>query len=862
MSNIFITDIVGSGTYAIPTDDTELAAATAGLDALISGVANLTYDRVLAWVEDSGGPDGAEGTRTLNCLIEKFTYLTVECPSESEVDTMVAAIESALEADANITSIGIQQVHIFQVAAYVLWNRDSASGFLYPNTVTDDVVVGGNVSPTGKWFDDGDLVLGGNTMSGTEKLRVSGSQLIDTNGQLVIADSATIAPFNITERSIAPSSPSGGDIYLDDGSNTASGNPGWRRYDALNVSWEDISAGGGGGGNDSYPDIDQWITVDKTSGSYTPDGTIQFPENSIANAITIAAAMTPSTTNRIGIKLMPGHYTEADLDLPSYVYLVGESREACVITNVAANQLVVQTNPHVGFYRVSFERTGNDFTTGFGVQIGNDDLSGVGAGVDDVLFDDVIFDFDMTYGIMVWGATSASTVKLRYCSIAGDYDPAGMSRARGHLFISYSSGSQDHIVEFDQCFLDGESCFSAGKVIFRHCNVDGAVFVADVSTGSLGDTDADAYFYQTTIECLDFDQPSRFFEGSLSIRTTGNVFLNNCVLLGGSYTDGCSSYTNYPVFVLTSDTVPNRWVCSETRFGYELDTGGGFSGPDFSIYIQLSTAPYVSGVFNNCTFDIGVYPYLINAGQVVFPCGTGQMYNTAANALTAARALATNDLIIRLMDDSDAPSQWLNGQRITLDLNGFRLTGSNAIFPFTNFMGNYYPTVVVQNGTIDGGRYLLYAGAGITGAWDITFRNIEIGTGGADVLIIGGAAGAKIAFDNVRNWVGKTTFCMRIVDVDPEIQLRHCYLKGNGANEAVQFDTNAHTNFYAARCTFLHGSMGANNPFFANNTSTQGSADILLDYCRCNQDPTTDPNITLIAESAYNIFNATVDFLG
>ena len=168
MSNIFITDIVGTGTYAIPTNDTQLASATSGFDGILSGVANLVYDRVLAWVEDQAGPNGAEGIRTLNCLVEKFTYLTKECPSEAEVDTLGAAIEAALEADANITSVDQQQYHLFQAGAYFLWNRDAAGGFLYPATTTDDVAVGGHAAPTGKWFDDGDLVLGAAVMSGTE----------------------------------------------------------------------------------------------------------------------------------------------------------------------------------------------------------------------------------------------------------------------------------------------------------------------------------------------------------------------------------------------------------------------------------------------------------------------------------------------------------------------------------------------------------------------------------------------------------------------------------------------------------------------------------------------------------------------
>lgn len=230
MSNIFITDVIGTGTYAVPTQDSELASATSGFDGLLSTVANLAYDRVLAWVEDAGGPGGAEGNRTLNCLVEKFTYLSKECPSETEVDTMTAAIEAALEADANITSIGEQQCHLFQAGAYFLWNRDS-SGFLYPNVATDDVAVGPFASPNGKWFDDGDLVVGGNTMAGSEVLRVNGTALIDQDGNAIGLDvdsEATDSPLiNLqpivtndrgdvafgTVRTADPASPDEGDLW-------------------------------------------------------------------------------------------------------------------------------------------------------------------------------------------------------------------------------------------------------------------------------------------------------------------------------------------------------------------------------------------------------------------------------------------------------------------------------------------------------------------------------------------------------------------------------------------------------------------------------------------------------------------------
>jgi hypothetical protein len=57
---------------------------------------------------------------------------------------------------------------------------------------------------------------------------------------LTVADSATKPPLNITARSSAPSSPSSGDIYLDNGANTSSGKIGFRRYSG---SWTDLGQG-------------------------------------------------------------------------------------------------------------------------------------------------------------------------------------------------------------------------------------------------------------------------------------------------------------------------------------------------------------------------------------------------------------------------------------------------------------------------------------------------------------------------------------------------------------------------------------------------------------------------------------------
>lgn len=87
------------------------------------------------------------------------------------------------------------------------------------------------------------------TSASDQKLTISLAESISITGSfscgptLTISDSATTSPLNITERSAEPSNPVSGDIYLDDGTNTGSGNPGWRRY--TGAAWEDITAASG-----------------------------------------------------------------------------------------------------------------------------------------------------------------------------------------------------------------------------------------------------------------------------------------------------------------------------------------------------------------------------------------------------------------------------------------------------------------------------------------------------------------------------------------------------------------------------------------------------------------------------------------
>lgn len=96
MSKIYVTGIVGVGIYAVPSSDAALATAKAGMNSLLSvapGVPNLLYDTrdFCAFVRD------IDGVRTLNCLIEDFTYSGTPVPTEAATDQMLAAIELALK---------------------------------------------------------------------------------------------------------------------------------------------------------------------------------------------------------------------------------------------------------------------------------------------------------------------------------------------------------------------------------------------------------------------------------------------------------------------------------------------------------------------------------------------------------------------------------------------------------------------------------------------------------------------------------------------------------------------------------------------------------------------------------------------
>lgn len=120
MSTIFISDIVGTGVYGVPAGDVSLQFQDQAFYGLVSGtIANFTVERAIAWVKDSGGPSGAEGARTLNCLLAGVVYKNQDCVVEADADVVFAALRAAFLAaggNGTITSVGVMEYNMVAYA--------------------------------------------------------------------------------------------------------------------------------------------------------------------------------------------------------------------------------------------------------------------------------------------------------------------------------------------------------------------------------------------------------------------------------------------------------------------------------------------------------------------------------------------------------------------------------------------------------------------------------------------------------------------------------------------------------------------------------------------------------------------------
>lgn len=368
-------------------------------------------------------------------------------------------------------------------------------------------------------------VLGSDVLTISSGLSIHGDTLIDSNGTLTVSDSATDAPFHLTERSTAPSSTSTGDIYLDDGSNTGSGDVGFRHYNG--TSWEDVAAAAG---SIALPGINQILFVDNGTTTGSEDGTIQNPYHTITNAISAASALSPSSSNKILIMIFPGIYSETMPLTDNYVYFSGLDKDSTIIQS--SSIILDLDQSHIAFTNLTFEHTG-------------------------------------TSNLIENSADGETDITFNNCSLLATNGSSGIM-----IFIDYSID-----ITFNNCIikqssqnrsvLDDSAATYGGTLIVHGCYIEGYI----------RNDEKDLYVYDSRIfsnydEVLQIRSPSSaktvWFENCHIENTNGSAgdvatisgdcnwnFLNcNMIAVGsGHYEIACTS-VNYP---------GNVWNCKLAR---------------------------------------------------------------------------------------------------------------------------------------------------------------------------------------------------------------------------------------------------------------------------------------------------------
>ncbi len=111
MSTVFVTDIRGTGIYAVPSSDAAILIAQAGLRSLLSAVPDLSFEGAYAFVKTTNGPGAV---RSLCCLITNVYYGGEMCPDHSATVDMTDAIAAGLTADPSISSVSVQDVSLVE----------------------------------------------------------------------------------------------------------------------------------------------------------------------------------------------------------------------------------------------------------------------------------------------------------------------------------------------------------------------------------------------------------------------------------------------------------------------------------------------------------------------------------------------------------------------------------------------------------------------------------------------------------------------------------------------------------------------------------------------------------------------------
>jgi hypothetical protein len=800
MSNIFITDIFGQNAFAVPASDSEMATATAALDAILSGLGpQLSYERIVSWVDTA---NGVAPVRTLNCLLERMKYNGEECPDTAEVQTVTGAIETALENDGDIFSIGLQQVHLFQGPDFS-WQRDS-SGFVYPTTAADDIAVGSYLAPSGKWFQDGDMVLGGSVMSAKgEVLRVIGDERIE-GGSLMDGFNAV------------PISPSAGQgtYWVEDLSPTADSLPKFTDDTPTTYTLEYLNH------IKSLVAADHLLFVDKTSGAYVANGTIQSPYNTIGSAITAATALKPDLTSTW--QTITGTAPNMFLNSAAGLFLSNMVGRYVTITDAAApaNNGTFLITSYVSATQIGYRNANGVATVDAGSWVIPHRIS--------IMIYPGIYDESITTAnenVDFIGFDKNSTIIRRS---SGSTIPLTVTKGniRFENLTFECDGTNTGRVVSMQTSLPLDK-----PVIYRGCN-----FLGNSSSSSNNNVYITRGWTGGFYDCA-FKNVNRTYTCYYPTEADpGYVVHDNCTFEGWSYLQGrtekdffnCSFISSSTSYTILGATFSNR----RAFFGCRIENTSAGGDP-------VSGSGVTSGwIFKDCEFRCGATAYDITASNiltaVVEGCSmTRGMYYLVrrVSPIIYANGSPGDFDFYATLDDAVRSIGGVTPTRIVL-LNDVTLTAQ---------LGSLAAADIV---TIDGqGLYTLSRAAAriiqVGGGTILTFKDIRV----VGEIYATGGTGQQLRFENVDLegrvlWNGDSTMTFSAHDsklvgssstygspieivgttTGGKVIVSNTYLKGYTAKGAVKLQatgTGNTVNFDGLRFEYsqaFHGSLGGNNP--------------------------------------------------
>jgi len=249
-----------------------------------------------------------------------------------------------------------------------------------------------------------------------------------------------------------------------------------------------------GAGSLSLPDIKQVLFVDKTSGSYTPDGTIQRPYNTVSTALAAALALTPGPTNRIGIFVFPGIYTDR-FRLQDYCYVIGMNKESCHC-EASGGHMVLATGITSGIWNMTIHEYFSWYLSWIGssnIEYHNCNIIGEGRSINLLRIED------------------GSVFKAYGCKFANPNPDYGIINMYG----------DDTVIELYDCELHGypylEGATAAARFKMKGCRVVGNI-------SSWGYHHFEAYDSEVDCStCVTYDWPFNFRALEASAR------IQNCV---------------------------------------------------------------------------------------------------------------------------------------------------------------------------------------------------------------------------------------------------------------------------------------------------------------------------------------------